>query len=76
MKAKKWVLVKHFDGEPKESDLELVDEDLPDELKENGFLKISIFFLKSIFFKILILISLIKKKKYSWRLFIYLWTRI
>jgi len=37
MKAKKWVLVKHFDGEPKESDLELVDEDLPDELKENGF---------------------------------------
>ena len=44
MKAKKWVLVKHFDGEPKESDLELVDEDLPDELKENGFLKISIFF--------------------------------
>lgn len=36
MKAKKWVLVKHFDGEPKESDLQLVDEDLPDELKENG----------------------------------------
>jgi hypothetical protein len=36
MKAKKWVLVKHFDGEPKDSDLQLVDEDLPDELKENG----------------------------------------
>ena len=35
MKAKKWVLVKRFDGEPKDEDLELVEEELPD-LKENG----------------------------------------
>ena len=39
MKAKKWVLVKHFEGEPKEEDLQLVEEDLPDELKENGISK-------------------------------------
>ena len=36
MKARKWVMVKHFDGEPKEEDLQLVEEELPDELKENG----------------------------------------
>ena len=36
MKARKWVLVKHFEGEPKDDDLKLVEEDLPDELKENG----------------------------------------
>ena len=35
MQAKKWVLVKHFDGEPKDEDLKLVEEELPD-LKENG----------------------------------------
>lgn len=36
VKAKKWVLTKHFDGEPKNEDLELVEEELNDELKENG----------------------------------------
>ena len=36
MKARKWVLVKHFDGEPKDENLELVEEELPD-LKENGY---------------------------------------
>lgn len=30
MKAKKWTLVKHFDGFPKDSDLKLVEEDLPE----------------------------------------------
>ena len=35
MKAKKFVLVKHFDGNPKDDDFELVEEELP-ELKENG----------------------------------------
>lgn len=36
MKAKKWVLVKHFEGEPKDDDLELQEFDLPDELNEGG----------------------------------------
>jgi len=36
MKAKKWVLVKHFHGEPQDDNLELVEEELP-ELKQNGF---------------------------------------
>lgn len=35
MHAKKWVLVRHFDGEPKPEDMELVDEELH-ELKEGG----------------------------------------
>ena len=39
MKAKQWVLVKHFEGEPKDEDLELQEIDLPDELKEGGFIK-------------------------------------
>lgn len=39
MKAKQWVLVKHFEGEPKDEDLELQEFDLPDELKEGGFLE-------------------------------------
>ena len=34
-KAKKWVLVKHFEGEPKDSDLQLTEEDLP-EVKDGG----------------------------------------
>lgn len=38
MKAKKWVLVKHFEGEPKDEDLQLVEHDLPDDLKENEVL--------------------------------------
>ena len=38
MKAKKWILQQHFVGEPKEEDLKLVEEDLPDELKENEVL--------------------------------------
>lgn len=36
MKAQKWVLVQHFEGEPKNEDLQLVQEDLPEELNENG----------------------------------------
>jgi hypothetical protein len=36
MKAKKWVLVQHFKGEPTDDDLQLLEEDLPDDLKENG----------------------------------------
>lgn len=35
MKAKRWLIVKHFDGEPKNDDLQLIEEELP-ELKENG----------------------------------------
>lgn len=38
MKGKKWVLVKHFDGAPKDSDFELVEFDLPEELQENEVL--------------------------------------
>ena len=34
-KAKKWVLVKPFEGEPKDSDLQLTEEDLP-EVKDGG----------------------------------------
>jgi hypothetical protein len=36
VKGRKWILVKHFEGTPKDEDLQLVEEDLPDELKENG----------------------------------------
>jgi hypothetical protein len=39
MRAQKWILEKHFDGEPKEEDLQLVEEDLPDQIEENGFLR-------------------------------------
>jgi prostaglandin reductase 1 len=35
VKTKKFILAKHFDGEPKESDLNLVEEDLPP-LKDRG----------------------------------------
>lgn len=35
VKAKRFVLRKHFDGMPKAGDVELVEEELP-ELKENG----------------------------------------
>lgn len=37
MKAKRWILVQHFDGVPKEDDLKLIEEDLP-ELKDNEIL--------------------------------------
>jgi prostaglandin reductase 1 len=37
MKAQKWTLVKHFEGTPKDDDLELTEVELP-ELKENEFL--------------------------------------
>jgi prostaglandin reductase 1 len=37
MKAKRWILANHFDGFPKEDDLKLVEEDLP-ELKDNEVL--------------------------------------
>ena len=30
VKAKKWILAHQFHGEPKESDLELVEEELPE----------------------------------------------
>lgn len=35
VKAKKWVLVKNFDGEPKEDDLQIEEEELP-ELETGG----------------------------------------
>jgi hypothetical protein len=35
VKTKKFILAKHFVGEPKESDLKLVEEDLP-VLKDRG----------------------------------------
>ena len=35
--AKKWILKKHFDGEPKDENLELVEEKLP-ELKDKEVL--------------------------------------
>jgi len=38
MKIKKWVLQKHFEGEPKEDDITLVEEELDDNLKENDVL--------------------------------------
>ena len=43
MKAQKWVLVKHFDGEPKDEDLQLVDFELSDDLKENEMLLEAVF---------------------------------
>jgi prostaglandin reductase 1 len=35
MKGRKWILAKHFDGFPKDSDVEIVEEELPT-LKEGG----------------------------------------
>ena len=35
MKAKKWILAKHFDGWPNDENLKLVEEELP-ELQTNG----------------------------------------
>jgi prostaglandin reductase 1 len=43
VKSRKWVLVKHFEGVPKDEDMQLVEEELVDELKEDG--KKEIFFL-------------------------------
>lgn len=34
--SRKWVLVKHFEGVPKDDDMQLVEEELSDDLKENG----------------------------------------
>lgn len=42
MKIKKWILVKHFEGEPSDENLKLVEEYLPDELKENGIKLLSL----------------------------------
>lgn len=36
MKAQKWVLVQHFNGEPKDEDLQLTDFEISDNLNENG----------------------------------------
>ena len=41
VKAKKYILAKQFDGEPKASDIKLEEEELPP-LKENGKYIISI----------------------------------
>jgi len=38
MKGKKWVLIRHFSGLPKESDLELVDEEINDDIEEKEIL--------------------------------------
>ena len=35
MKGRKWILAKHFQGSPKEGDLELVEFDVP-EIKDGG----------------------------------------
>lgn len=35
MKAKKWILAKQFEGEPKEENIQLVEFELP-ELQANG----------------------------------------
>jgi len=36
MKAKKWILIKNFEGEPKEADLQIVEENIDEKIKENG----------------------------------------
>lgn len=38
VKAKKFIYVKKFDGEPNSSNFELVDEELSDELQDGEFL--------------------------------------
>ena len=38
MKGRKWILAKHFQGSPKEGDLELVEFDVP-EIKDGGKLR-------------------------------------
>lgn len=43
MKGQKWILEKNFVGEPKDEDLQLVEEDLPDELQENQVLTEALF---------------------------------
>ena len=34
--SKRYVLLKHFDGEPKDEDFEVVEEELSGELNEDG----------------------------------------
>ena len=42
MKAKVWVVMKYFEGDPKDEDLEMIEEDLP-EVKDGGtFLKVKL----------------------------------
>jgi hypothetical protein len=36
MKAQKWILAKPFSGVPAKDNFELVEFEIPDELKENG----------------------------------------
>ena len=36
MKGYKFILKHHFDGEPKDEDFELVEEDIVEELNEGG----------------------------------------
>lgn len=43
VKSKKYVLKKHFEGEPKDDDFEVVEEDLPQELKDNGRIHVDSF---------------------------------
>ena len=38
MRAQKWTLLKHFDGEPKDEDIQLEEFDLTDDLQENEVL--------------------------------------
>ena len=38
MKGRKWILTKHFQGSPKEGDLDLVEFDVP-EIKDGGKLR-------------------------------------
>ena len=44
MKGQKFLVVKHFEGEPKEDCFQLMEEELPDELNENGLLAIKFLF--------------------------------
>lgn len=51
VKAKVWKIKAMFHGEPKEDDLELVEEDLPD-LKEGGkIIFVDLVFTYSLYFK-------------------------
>ena len=38
MKAKKWILAKQWNGVPNEENLQLIEEEIPDELKRDEVL--------------------------------------
>lgn len=72
VKTKKYILAKHFVGEPKEDDFEIVEEELPP-LKKGGKIQPdkSYPFLDSLFFKDTFYYSCNEARLYLWNNFLF-----